>query len=142
MSEAAAIIAALGLEPHPEGGWYRQSFADVADAAGRPRSTAIYYLLEGHQISAWHRVDAVEVWHWYGGAPLTLRMSADGAVVEAAVLGNDLAAGAAPQLVVPAGCWQSARSTGAWTLAGCTVAPGFVFSGFELAPPAWEPAGG
>lgn len=139
MSEAAAIIAALGLEPHPEGGWYRQSFADVADAAGRPRSTAIYYLLEGHQKSAWHRIDAVETWHWYGGAPLRLRRSPDGSAVEEVTLGNALAAGQRPQAVVPSGCWQSAESLGAWTLVGCTVAPGFLFSGFELAPAGWEP---
>jgi uncharacterized protein len=142
MSNAADVIERLGLEPHPEGGWYRQTFADGPDAAGRPRSTAIYYLLEEHQISAWHRVDAVEIWHWHAGAPLTLRRSPDGRTVETAVLGNDLAAGEAPQLVVPAGCWQSARSNGAWTLVGCTVAPGFVFSGFEMAPEGWEPADG
>lgn len=139
-TSAAEIIELLGLERHPEGGWYRQTFADPAAAGGRPHSTAIYYLLEGHEVSAWHRVDAVELWHWYGGAPLELRLSADGERVEPHVLGSNLGGGQRPQVVVPTGCWQSARSLGDWTLVGCTVAPGFQFSGFEMAPKGWEPA--
>jgi uncharacterized protein len=138
---APEIIALLGLERHPEGGWYRQTFADAPAAGGRSRSTAIYYLLEGHDQSAWHRVDAVEIWHWHAGAPLLLRLSPDGAVVEEMVLGAQLAAGQRPQGIVPVHCWQSAKSLGEWTLVGCTVAPGFRFEGFELAAEGWEPGG-
>ena len=130
---AAEIIAALGLERHPEGGWYRETFRDEA-AGGRAHSTLIYFLLEAGQRSHWHRVDSAEVWHWYAGAPLELHL-AD----ETLILGNDLAAGQRPQGVVPPGAWQSARSLGEWTLVGCTVAPGFGFAHFELAPPGWEP---
>jgi hypothetical protein len=138
---AAEIIATLGLEPHPEGGWYAETFRD---AAGGPRghSTAIYFLLEQGQLSAWHRVkDAAEVWHFYAGAPLALSMHEAGAgVVLEQVLGAALAAGERPQIVVPAGWWQSARSLGEWTLVGCTVAPGFDFAAFEMAEPGWQPS--
>ena len=137
---AADIIATLGMIRHPEGGWYVETYADPESTDGRAHSTAIYYLLEAGDRSHWHRVDAVEVWHWYAGAPLELRQS-DGSGVGVAVLGNDLAAGQRPQVVVPRHGWQSARSLGDWTLIGCTVAPGFRFSGFELAPPDWEPGG-
>lgn len=137
--KAAEVIARLGLERHPEGGWYRQTFADVADAGGRARSTAIYYLLEGQDRSAWHRVDAAEIWHWYAGAALLLRLSHDGEMVRQQTLGSDLAQGQLPQGIVPAGSWQSAKSLGDWTLVGCTVAPGFRFSSFEMAPAGWEP---
>lgn len=129
----AEVIALLGLERHPEGGWYRQTFADT-HPGGRAHSTLIYYLLEAGDRSAWHRVDSAEVWHWYAGAPLELKV--DKAAV---MLGNDLIAGQRPQGVVPRGAWQSARSLGDWTLVGCTVAPGFEFAHFELAPPGWEP---
>lgn len=138
---AAEIIATLGLEPHPEGGWYAETFRD---AAGGPRghSTAIYFLLEQGQLSAWHRVkDAAEVWHFYAGAPLALSMHEAGAgVVTEQVLGAALAEGERPQIVVPAGWWQSARSLGEWTLVGCTVAPGFDFAAFEMAEPGWQPS--
>ena len=139
MTSADEIIAVLGLKPHPEGGWYAETFRDGAGGA-RGHSTAIYFLLEQHQVSAWHRVkDATEVWHFHAGAPLALSMSEeDGAVFEQ-VLGIELAAGERPQLVVPAGWWQSARSLGEWTLVGCTVAPGFEFATFELAEPGWQP---
>ena len=130
---AAEIIALLDLERHPEGGWYRQTFRD--DVPGtRARSTLIYYLLEAGDRSHWHRIDSAEVWHWYAGAPLELRI--DHAVH---ILGNDLAVGQRPQGVVPLHAWQAARSLGAWTLVGCTVAPGFEFAHFELAPPGFEP---
>jgi predicted cupin superfamily sugar epimerase len=129
----AEVIALLGLERHPEGGWYRQTFAD-AHPGGRAHSTLIYYLLEAGDRSAWHRVDSAEEWHWYAGATLVLKV--DKAALR---LGNDLAAGQRPQGVVPRGAWQSARSLGDWTLVGCTVAPGFEFAHFELAPPGWEP---
>lgn len=130
---AAEIIALLGLEPHPEGGWYRENFRDEP-AGGRAKSTAIYFLLEAGGISAWHRIDAAELWHWYAGAPLQLDI-ADTGPAKSIILGNDLAAGQRPQGIVPPGAWQSARSLGDWTLAGCTVAPGFDFAHFELAPP-------
>lgn len=136
---AAEIITLLQLEPHPEGGYYRQVFADVPDSTGRPYSTAIYYLLEGGPAGRWHRVDAAEVWHWYAGAPLTLTISPDGRSRSAAVLGPDLTVGERPQVVVPRGHWQCARSLGDWTLVGCTVAPGFDFAHFEMAPEGWRP---
>lgn len=135
---ARRIIELLDLEPHPEGGWYRQTFADIQDE-GRAASTAIYYLLEQGQRSHWHRVDATEIWHFYAGAPLDIHLSVDGIETSAHRLGPDLLQGAKPQLVVPKNVWQSAQSLGDWTLVGCTVAPGFEFSGFEMAPPGWTP---
>jgi predicted cupin superfamily sugar epimerase len=136
---AAEIVRRLDLRPHPEGGWYRETFRDAAGADGRARSTAIYYLLDAGQRSHWHRIDAVEVWHVYAGAPLTLRIAQSGAAIETVTLGSDLAKGEQPQAVVPAGFWQAAESLGAFTLVGCTVAPGFAFDGFELAPPGFSP---
>jgi predicted cupin superfamily sugar epimerase len=135
---AAGIIAQLELVPHPEGGHYRETFRDPRQIDGRSASTAIYFLLARGERSHWHRVDAVEVWHYYAGTPLVLGI-ADESGRRELHLGTDLAAGHAPQAVVPAGAWQSARSLGDWTLVGCTVAPGFQFSGFELAAPDWEP---
>ncbi len=140
-SSAAAIIASLGLQPHPEGGHYRETFRDSAvDGAGRARSTAIYFLLARGERSHWHRVDAVEIWHHYAGDPLTLRIADDGGS-RTVCLGPDVAAGQSPQAIVPASAWQSAESLGDWTLAGCTVAPAFEFAHFELAPKGWEPPG-
>jgi uncharacterized protein len=136
---AREIIALLELERHPEGGWYRQTFQDLHPEGDRAQSTAIYYLLEGGDLSSWHRVDAAEVWHWYAGAALRLRLSHEGKVIDEYVLGSSLGAGQRPQVVVPKHCWQTARSLGDWTLVGCTVAPGFQFSGFEMAPVDWEP---
>jgi predicted cupin superfamily sugar epimerase len=132
---AEEVIDALGLEAHPEGGWYRETFRDArCDASGRAASTAIYYLLRAGEQSAWHRVDAVEIWHFYAGDPLRLKLRTDGiAVPTILVLGADLASGQRPQGIVPAGVWQGAEPLGAWTLVGCTVAPGFLFEGFELA---------
>ncbi len=138
---AAEVARRLDLQPHPEGGWYRETFRDAAPGDGRGHSTAIYYLLGRGDRSHWHRVDAVEVWHHYAGAPLQLSLSADGRSVVHHRLGGDILAGEAPQLVVPRGHWQSAVSLGAWTLVGCTVAPGFVFSGFEMAPADFSPGG-
>jgi uncharacterized protein len=138
--DARGIIDLLGLEAHPEGGWYRETYRDPAtDAQGRSRSTAIYFLLGPGDVSAWHRVDATETWHFYAGAPLVLTLSLDGHDASAHHLGPDLAAGQRPQLVVPPHCWQTAESLGRWTLVGCTVAPGFSFDGFELAPAGWRP---
>jgi predicted cupin superfamily sugar epimerase len=134
------IIETLGMARHPEGGWYVETFRDNAGGA-RGHSTAIYYLLERGERSHWHRVrDAAEVWHHYAGDPLALSLSQDGKAVEVIRLGTDLAAGERPQAVVPAGWWQAAEPLGAWTLVGCTLAPGFDFSAFEMAPPDWTPA--
>lgn len=133
------IIATLGMERHPEGGWFKESFRDPDTSDGRAASTAIYYLLEKGDRSHWHRVDAAEVWHFYAGSPLELYLSPDGRWTEMLVLGPDIVAGALPQIVVPRGHWQAAEPTGDWTLVGCTVAPGFEFAGFEMAPPDWQP---
>jgi uncharacterized protein len=135
---AAEIIARLELKPHPEGGHYRETFRDSSvDADGRSRSTAIYFLLARGERSHWHRVDAVEVWHYYAGDALILQI-ADGGEQRRVRLGADLAAGEVPQAVVPAQAWQAAESTGEWTLVGCTV--GFEFATFELAEPGWSPS--
>jgi predicted cupin superfamily sugar epimerase len=137
--ESGKIIAALGLQPHPEGGYYAETWRDHAPEGERGSGTAIYYLLRAGEMSAWHRVDATEIWHWYAGSPLKLRLSDDGAELREIVLGPDIAAGERPQAIVPPHGWQSARSTGGWTLVGCTVSPAFDFAGFEMAPPGWEP---
>jgi uncharacterized protein len=138
---AADVIARLELKPHPEGGHYRETFRDKrCDARGRSCSTAIYFLLARGERSHWHRVDAAEVWHYYAGAPLVLEMASDEAgPVRRMKLGPDLAMGERPQGVVAAGDWQAAESLGDWTLVGCTVAPGFEFANFEMAPPDWSP---
>lgn len=136
---AAAIIETLGLRRHPEGGWYAETFRDV-EGGPRGHSTAIYYLLECGDRSHWHRVrDAVEVWHYYAGAPLELEIAEPGRPASRHRLGSDLRAGERPQCLVPANWWQSATSLGDWTLVGCTVAPGFEFSAFEMAAPDWRP---
>jgi uncharacterized protein len=137
---AAAVIRLLDLKPHPEGGHFRETFRDAARVAGgRAASTMIYFLLARGERSHWHRVDAVETWHWYAGAPLALEVAPRDGSIERLILGCDLAAGQRPQATVSAHAWQSAQSLGDWTLAGCTVAPGFEFSGFELAPAGWSP---
>ena len=136
---AADVIRLLSLAPHPEGGHYRETFRDAAtDGSGRAASTAIYFLLAADEVSRWHRVDASEAWHWYAGAALALTI-ADAGGRRGVRLGADLAAGECPQAVVPAGAWQAAASLGDWTLVGATVAPGFRFEGFELAPKGWSP---
>lgn len=135
---AQEIVDRLELAPHPEGGYYRQNFADEVPG-GRAHSTAIYYLLEGGTQGRWHRVDSAEVWHFYAGAPLRLSLSPDATSVTEMVLGPDLAAGQRPQIVIPRGEWQAAESLGEWTLVGCTVAPGFDFAFFEMAEPDWKP---
>jgi len=138
---AAEVIRLLDLKPHPEGGHFRETFRDAhTDAAGRAASTAIYFLLAQGERSHWHRVDAAEVWHYYAGAPLVLEMSEKSAI-RRMKLGPDIALGERPQGVVPAGHWQAAESLGEWTLVGCMVAPGFEFSGFEMAPKDWQPGG-
>ncbi|HXL12353.1 MAG TPA: cupin domain-containing protein [Bradyrhizobium sp.] len=138
---AAEIIARLALQPHPEGGHYRETFRDSrVDADGRSLSTAIYFLLARGEYSHWHRIDAVEVWHYYAGHALALHITHDGDK-RAVRLGPDLAAGEVPQAIVPAHAWQAAETTGDWTLVGCTVAPGFDFALFEMAPQRWVPSG-
>ena len=133
------IITTLGMQRHPEGGWYVETFRDV-EGGTRGHSTAIYYLLEAGERSHWHRVrDAAEIWHFYAGDALLLRIS-NGETVEEVRLGTDLATGERPQAVVPADAWQAAEPLGRFTLVGCTVAPGFQFSSFEMAPPGWEPS--
>ncbi len=137
---ADEVIRLLDMKPHPEGGWYRETFRDERqDASGRAASTLIYFLLGPGDVSHWHRVDSTEVFHWYAGSPLVITVSPNGHDAEAHHLGQELRSGQRPQFVVPAGWWQTATSLGAWTLLGCTVAPGFDFAGFELAPPDWRP---
>jgi len=131
-SEADRLIQMLDLKPHPEGGYFRETFRDGGD--GRAHSTAIYFLLSAGEVSRWHRVDAAEVWHFYRGAPLELKIGTD-----TFILGPDIDEAQVPQLVVPPGAWQAARSLGDYTLVGCTVAPGFEFSKFEMAPDGFEP---
>jgi uncharacterized protein len=140
MSDARRIIAHLNLARHPEGGWYRQTW--VADGPGRAVGTAIYFLLEAGEGSHWHRVDAVEIWHFHAGAPLILSLAAtDAGPVQEVMLGPDVLGGHVPQGIVPKDWWQAARSTGDWSLVSCTVSPGFRFDGFTLAPPGWVPGG-
>jgi predicted cupin superfamily sugar epimerase len=136
---ATDIITQFKLQPHPEGGHYRETFRDSrTDASGRAVSTAILFLLARGERSHWHRVDAAEVWHHYAGAALLLDIVEDGHK-QSVRLGSDIAAGETPQTIVPAYAWQAAHSSGAWTLVGCTVAPGFDFAGFELAKPDFVP---
>jgi uncharacterized protein len=140
---AADVIRLLDLEPHPEGGHYRQTFRDSRGGPdGRPASTAIYFVLARGERSHWHKVDAVEIWHYHAGAPIRLEIALhEGGPVERLILGGDLAAGERPQAVVPAHAWQAATALGDWTLVGCTVAPGFEWAGFEIAPKGWAPGG-
>jgi uncharacterized protein len=137
---ASEVIALLDLKPHPEGGCYRETFRDSVPEGGRAHSTAIYFLLRHGEVSRWHRVDAAETWHWYAGSALLLGIAPRTGPATAIRLGSDLAAGQRPQAIVPAGHWQQAQSTGPWTLVGCTVAPGFSFAGFEMAPVGFEPS--
>lgn len=135
---AGEIIRMLKLKPHPEGGHYAETYRPAG--TGRPALTAIYYLLQADEVSAWHRVDADEAWLWHAGGPLALTLSPpDGKGASSLQLGPDLRAGQRPQAIIPAHHWQAAESLGAWTLASCLVAPGFEFSGFTLAPPGWRP---
>jgi len=140
MHSAPDVIRFLNLEPHPEGGHFRETFRDArGDANGRAASTAIYFLLAKGERSQWHRIDAAEVWHYYAGAPLVLEMADGKGPVRRMKLGPDITMGERPQGIVPAGHWQAAESLGEWTLVGCTVAPGFDFAKFEMAPKDWAP---
>lgn len=135
---ANEIIRLLNMQPHPEGGHYAETWRTPGE--GRAAMTAIYYLLEADQVSAWHRVDAEEVWLWHAGGPLALTVSPpDGKGASAKTLGPDLRAGQRPQFVIPAHHWQTAETLGHWTVVSCIVAPGFEFSGFTLAPKDWRP---
>lgn len=139
--DAGDVIASLGMQPHPEGGWYVETWrAPAGDGAGRPAVSTILYLLAEGDHSHWHRVDAAEIWQHAGGDALELRVWDDGeTAVTTYHLAGDLEPGSAIQAAVPAGAWQAARPLGAWALVGCIVAPAFEFDGFELAPPNWEP---
>lgn len=139
--DADAIIAHLGLQAHPEGGWYRETFRDLPAADGRERTAHILYLLKAGERSHWHRIDATEIWHYSLGGPLALSIAAaNGGAVSTIILGADLQSGNVPHAVVSAGAWQAARPLGPYTLVGCTTVPAFRFDGFELAPAGWEPA--
>lgn len=137
-----ALIESLGLKPHPEGGWYAETWRDQPADGGRGAGTAIYFLLCGDEVSHWHRIDSAEIWHFYDGAPLELSVAmSEAGPIERLHLGRDLVGGERPQHIVPPTAWQSARSLGDWTLVGCTVSPAFSFEHFELGPPGWEPGG-
>ncbi|MFN3219521.1 MAG: cupin domain-containing protein [Acidimicrobiales bacterium] len=142
---ARELIERLGLEAHPEGGWYIETWRAPASPGERPASTVISFLLCSGERSHWHRVDADEIWCHQAGATLTLSVAEGGGPIahhrlDAGVGRPDGAtAQAVPHAVVPAGAWQAAETTGAWSLVTCVVAPGFDFAGFELAPPGWEP---
>jgi uncharacterized protein len=139
MLSSTEIIRLLSLKPHPEGGYFCETFRDPRKMAKRAVSTAIYYLLTRGERAHWHRVDATEIWHYYAGAPLALELATAAGAVEYLTLGPDLVAGERPQATVPAHIRQAARCTDEWTLVSCTVAPGFEFAGFELAPADWTP---
>lgn len=140
MDEARAIIETLGLTPHPEGGWYRETWRADAAPGARAAGTAILFLLEAGQRSHWHRVDAAELWLWHAGAPLLLRQAPDDTgPISDARLGPAVLAGEAPQLLVPPDHWQASETIAGWALVSCIVSPGFDFAGFTLAPPGWEP---
>ena len=136
---ADELAETLGMQPHPEGGRYVETWRGP-DVAGRSTATAIYFLLDAGERSHWHRVDADEMWLFHAGDPLAIEVAASGgSTVERHVLGISIARGERPQVVVPAGVWQSATPLGSWTLVSCVVAPGFEFEGFELAPDGWTP---
>jgi uncharacterized protein len=138
--EATEVIDALGMQAHPEGGWYAETWRADSDEGARPAGSAILYLLAAGERSHWHRLDAGEVWQYSAGDPLELRIWADGDVAVTTVrLGGDVTTGSSAQCVIPVGAWQTARSLGRWTLVGCFMAPSFDFAGFDLAPPDWEP---
>jgi predicted cupin superfamily sugar epimerase len=136
--EAEEIIKAFGMTPHPEGGWYAETFRS-GEAGGRAAVSAIYFLLRAGERSHWHTVDACEIWLWHAGSPVRVRLSPDGEASETVLLGSDLGAGQRPQVVVPEGVWQAAESGGGWSLVSCVVAPAFTFAGFRMAPVGWEP---
>jgi predicted cupin superfamily sugar epimerase len=133
------ILDSFGMAPHPEGGWYAETYRAPSEPGSRSAVTAIYFLLKAGERSHWHTVDATEIWLWHAGSPVRLQMSMDGRQTETILLGADIAAGERPQAVVPVGCWQAAESSEGWGLVSCIVAPGFEFRGFRMAPAAWSP---
>ena len=138
--QARKLIEQLDLQPHPEGGWYRETWKAPAAAGERPIATAIHFLLEAGQRSHWHRVDATEIWLWHSGSPLRLLTAPDDkGPVTAHRLGGDVLAGQVPQHVIAPQHWQAAEADAGWGLVSCIVAPGFNFAGFTLAPPDWSP---
>lgn len=140
MTEVDRIIEILKLEPHPEGGYFIETFVDPDDfSQNRKIASAIYYLLKYDQYSHWHRVDATECWFWHAGSPLSLTVSANGSDAESITLGSNILSGQKPQFIVKKNWWQTAVSLGEWTLVSCVVAPAFSFSGFELAEENWKP---
>lgn len=139
MNEAQSIIETLGLKPHPEGGWYRETWRAQAAEGERAAGTAIHFLLEAGQRSHWHRVDADELWMWHAGAPLALQVGGRDGPARTVILGGDVLNGEAPQVRVPAHAWQAASAGAGWALVSCVVVPGFEFAGFELAAPEWTP---
>ena len=143
MTDARTLIAALGLAPHPEGGWYRETWRAEAPAGGRGAATAIHFLLEAGQRSHWHRIDATELWLFHAGSALLLERAAGAAgPVEAVRLGPEVLAGEVPQVRIPPRHWQAATADRGWALVSCIVSPAFDFAGFELAPPGWAPGTG
>lgn len=135
---AAEVIARLALAPHPEGGWYRETWRADAAAATRSPGTSILFLLDAGGTSHWHRIDASELWFFHAGSALTLRID-DGTAATTVRLGARVLDGDVQQAIVPPGAWQSASAGDGWTLVGCVVVPGFDFAGFELAAPGWSP---
>ncbi|MCB9737718.1 MAG: cupin domain-containing protein [Deltaproteobacteria bacterium] len=138
-ASAEEVVRRLGLQPHPEGGFFRETWRHAAGDGGRGAGTAILFLLRAGEVSRWHRVDATEIWHAYAGAPSTLRIVTAEGERHAFRLGPDLLAGEQPQVIVPAGAWQQTEADEGWALYGCTVSPAFEFAGFEMAPPGWGP---
>jgi len=138
MNAPRTIIKTLGLSPHPEGGWYRETWRAASEGERSP-ATAIHFLLEHGQRSHWHRVDAAELWLWHAGSPLELLVEQDDGTVATIRLGGDVTQGYAPQSLVPANRWQSTEARSGWALVSCVVVPGFEFAGFELAAPGWAP---
>ena len=137
---ADQIIKFLQLQPHPEGGWYKQTWKSEDTLSGRASGTSIYFLLKAGEISHWHKIDSVEIWHYYDGSPLTLRIAnEDNNEIATKILGPNLAKLQSPQILVNKNLWQSAETTGDYTLVGCTVSPGFEFSKFTLAPKNFNP---
>lgn len=133
------IIRVLDLAPHPEGGFFRETWREARPDGSRGSGTSIYFLLPGDVINRWHRVDAAEIWHFYAGSPLELSLAGHGHAPETRILGTSVFDGERPQVEIPAHMWQRARSLGPWTLVGCTVSPAFEFSRFEIAPDGWTP---
>lgn len=140
MVSAQSVIQRFALDPHPEGGHYRELYRHEAPGGERGVATSILFLLAAGEVSAWHRVDGVEIWHYHAGAPLALHICAEEGVLETKILDSGMDGQGMPQQVVGINQWQSAKSLGDWTLVGCTVAPAFSFDGFELAPPGWSPS--